>query len=206
MSAIDVRDVFRVFSTPEGDAAALQGLSLRVAEGEVVVVLGPSGSGKSTLMRAIVGVQTTAGGAVTVLGLPAGTPGLRSRVAYTTQAPSVYGDLTLRENLTYFARVLGAGPRSVEHALASVGMEEVAGRVVRTFSAGQWSRASLATALLGEPELLVLDEPTVGLDPVLRRELWATFRSLAEQGTTLLVSSHVLGAAEAHCVQVEACS
>jgi ABC-2 type transport system ATP-binding protein len=192
MSAIEVEHLRVV----RGGATVLPDLSLGVGAGTVTGLLGPSGSGKSTLLRAIVGVQVVAGGRVEVLGLPAGSPALRRRVAYTTQAPSVYGDLTLRENLAYFARVVGAGPRALAAALETVGLTDAADRPVRTFSGGQLSRASLASALLGEPELLVLDEPTVGLDPVLRRDLWATFRQLAVRGTTLLVSSHVMDEAD----------
>ena len=179
-----------------GGAVVLPDLSFEVEEGTVTGLLGPSGSGKSTLMRAIVGVQIVAGGRIDVLGEPAGSPSLRRRVAYTTQAPSVYGDLTLRENLAYFGRVVGAGPGASDEALEAVGLADIADRQVRTFSGGQLSRASLASALLGKPELLVLDEPTVGLDPVLRRDLWAAFRRLAEAGATLLVSSHVMDEAD----------
>jgi ABC-2 type transport system ATP-binding protein len=194
MAAIEVDHLHVVRS----DADVLPDLSFSVEPGTVTGLLGPSGSGKSTLIRAIVGVQVVAGGTVTVLGAPAGSPSLRRRVAYLTQAPSVYADLTLRENLAYFARILDAAPGSVERAVEQVGLAKDAGRLVRTFSGGERSRASLATALLGEPELLVLDEPTVGLDPVLRRDLWATFRALAAGGATLLISSHVMDEAE-HC-------
>ncbi|HEU5363827.1 MAG TPA: ABC transporter ATP-binding protein [Gaiellaceae bacterium] len=192
MDAIAVEELRVV----RGGAVVLPGLSFRVEAATVTGLLGPSGSGKSTLLRAIVGVQVVAGGRIEVLGLPAGSPSLRSRVAYTTQAPSVYADLTLRENLVYFARILGCGGGAVGRALETVGLAEVADRQVRTFSGGQRSRASLASALLGEPEVLVLDEPTVGLDPVLRRDLWATFRDLAAAGSTLLVSSHVMDEAD----------
>jgi ABC-2 type transport system ATP-binding protein len=147
-------------------------------------------------MRAIVGVQIVEGGTVTVLGQQAGTPELRRRVAYVTQAPSVYGDLTVRENLRYFAGVVGAGAQLIDEAIGTVGLEEQADDVVRNLSGGGQSRASLAAALLGRPEVLVLDEPTVGLDPVLRRSLWSTFHTLAERGTTLVVSTHVMDEAE----------
>jgi len=147
-------------------------------------------------MRAIVGVQIVAGGEVTVLGKPAGTPELRRRVAYVTQAPSVYGDLTVRENLGYFARVLGAPRERVDETIAATGLKAQTKQVVRTLSGGERSRASLAAALLGKPELLVLDEPTVGLDPVLRAELWRQFHALADEGKTVLVSTHVMDEAE----------
>ncbi len=179
-----------------GGRTVLDDLTVAVRAGVVTGLLGPSGSGKTTLMRSIVGVQRISGGQVQVLGLPAGAPLLRSRVAYTTQAPSIYADLTVRENLRYFARLLGADEGTVHRAIATVGLEADADHVVARLSGGQHARASLASALLGEPEVLVLDEPTVGLDPVLRRDLWTTFHELAAGGATLLVSSHVMDEAE----------
>jgi ABC-2 type transport system ATP-binding protein len=147
-------------------------------------------------MRAIVGVQIVRGGTVEVLGLPAGSPPLRRRVGYVTQAPSVYDDLTARENLEYFARIVGAPSTRVDELLRVVDLLSRAEVVVRSLSGGERSRVSLASALLGRPELLVLDEPTVGLDPVLRRDLWNTFHDLADKGATLLVSSHVMDEAK----------
>jgi len=179
-----------------GGKLVLPGVSVDVRPGVVTGLLGPSGSGKSTLMRAIVGVQIVEAGLVTVLGLPAGAPELRRRVGYVTQAPSVYTDLSVRENLLYFARILNVPDRRIAETIAVVGLGPQADQVVRTLSGGERSRASLASALLGAPDLLVLDEPTVGLDPVLRRDLWATFHRLADEGTTLLVSSHVMDEAE----------
>ena len=175
-----------------GRNTVLDGFDLELQTGGVVGLLGPSGSGKTTLMRAIVGVQTVAGGTVTVLGEPAGSAGLRHRVGYVTQNASVYDDLTVRQNLRYFARVVGAPPADVERVIAETGLVEQADALAVSLSGGQSSRVSLAAALLGAPELLVLDEPTVGLDPVLRVELWALFRRLADRGVTLLVSSHVM--------------
>jgi len=175
-----------------GGRLVLDDVSLVVPSGSITGLLGPSGCGKSTLMRAVVGVQIVAGGTVQVLGRPAGSPPLRSRVGYVTQAPSVYDDLTVRENLRYFAAVLGAPGTDVDRVVGEVGLGSHADDVVGRLSGGQVARVSLASALLGAPELLVLDEPTVGLDPVLRRELWALFRGLADRGTTLLVSSHVM--------------
>jgi ABC-2 type transport system ATP-binding protein len=174
----------------------LDHLSLQIAPGTVTGLLGPSGSGKSTLIRSIVGVQIVEGGEVVVLGAPAGSASLRNRVGYVTQAPSVYGDLTVRENLDYFARILRVGPERIEEVLDEVGLRPQAGQRVDRLSGGQRARVSLATALLNRPELLVLDEPTVGLDPVLRRDLWVLFHSLADAGSTLLVSSHVMDEAE----------
>jgi ABC-2 type transport system ATP-binding protein len=184
-----------------GGRPVLRDLSFAVGGGSVTGLLGPSGCGKTTLMRAIVGVQIVEAGRVEVLGAPAGSPPLRARVGYVTQAPSVYGDLSVRENLRYFARVLGAPLERIERVLGTVALGGQAEQVVSSLSGGQMARVSLATALLGEPELLVLDEPTVGLDPVLRRDLWATFRELAAGGATLLVSSHVMEEA-GHCDQL----
>jgi ABC-2 type transport system ATP-binding protein len=179
-----------------GGRDALADVTLAVLRGTVTGLLGPSGSGKSTLLRAIVGTQIVRSGSVTVLGEPAGTPSLRSKVAYTTQSPAVYDDLTVRENVDYFARLVRAPRANADAAIELVGLGEEAGRVVGRLSGGQRSRVSLATALVGRPEVLVLDEPTVGLDPVLRRDLWQAFGQLARDGATLLVSSHVMDEAE----------
>lgn len=170
----------------------LPGLSLSVEAGSVTALLGPSGCGKTTLMRSIVGVQIVEGGEVRVLGEAAGSPALRSRVAYMTQGPSVYTDLTVRENLRFFARVLGSPGERIENAIRTVSLGALADRVVRDLSGGERARVSLATTLLGDPDVLILDEPTVGLDPVLRQDLWETFYALARDGKTLLVSSHVM--------------
>ena len=175
-----------------GGTVVLDGLSLRIREGAVTGLLGPSGCGKTTLLRSIVGVQIVERGRLTVLGSSAGDEGLRRRVAYATQAASVYDDLAVRENLRYFAAVLGAPSGDVDRTLRDVGLAEHADAVVGRLSGGQRSRVSLAVALLGSPELIVLDEPTVGLDPVLRDDLWSMFHTLADAGTTLLVSSHVM--------------
>jgi ABC-2 type transport system ATP-binding protein len=179
-----------------GGTLVLDQLGFDVAAGSVTGLLGPSGSGKTTLMRAIVGVQKVAGGQVEVLGLPAGSAGLRDRVGYMTQAPSVYGDLGVAENLRFFAHVLGQPDESVDRVLAAVSLDAFARRRVGTLSGGERARVSLATTLLGKPELLVLDEPTVGLDPLLRRDLWRLFHELAAGGTTLIVSSHVMDEAD----------
>jgi ABC-2 type transport system ATP-binding protein len=167
-------------------------VSFDVPRGVITGLLGPSGCGKTTLMRSIVGVQIVEGGAVTVLGHPAGSPPLRKRIGYATQNPAIYADLTVTEALRYFAAVLRAPMSDVDRVITEVGLTDHAGKLVGELSSGQHSRANLAVALLGKPELLVLDEPTVGLDPVLRDELWALFRELADAGVTLLVSSHVM--------------
>ncbi len=179
-----------------GGRRVLTDVCATVTAGTVTGLLGPSGSGKTTLLRCLVGVQRIMAGRVSVLGVPAGAPSLRPRVGYVTQAPSVYADLTVRENLRYFATVLASPPERVGEVLDEVALTEHAEVVVGRLSGGQRARVSLATALLGRPELLVLDEPTVGLDPVLRRDLWRLFHRLAADGSTLLVSSHVMDEAE----------
>ncbi|MGW7049403.1 ABC transporter ATP-binding protein [Streptomyces avermitilis] len=187
-----------------GPREVLKGLDFAVPPGRITGLLGPSGCGKSTLMRAIVGTQAKVTGTLDVLGLPAGDAALRSRIGYVTQAPSVYDDLTVRQNLDYFAAILDPGRAAAERrrahvtsAIADVDLVSHADALAGNLSGGQRSRVSLAVALLGTPELLVLDEPTVGLDPVLRRDLWTLFHAIAaDRGATLLVSSHVMDEAE----------
>ncbi|EHN71765.1 multidrug ABC transporter ATP-binding protein [Streptomyces sp. CS159] len=187
-----------------GTRTVLHSLGFTVPRGRITGLLGPSGCGKSTLMRAIVGTQAKVAGTLDVLGRPAGHPALRTRIGYVTQAPSVFDDLTVRQNLDYFAEILHPGRTASAHrreevtrVITDVDLATHAGSLAGNLSGGQRSRVSLAVALLGAPELLVLDEPTVGLDPVLRRDLWALFHSLAtDRGATLLVSSHVMDEAE----------
>lgn len=185
-------------SVQRGGRQVLRDVSLCLPAGRITGLLGPSGCGKTTLVRALVGVQRGVTGRIDVLGLPAGHPGLRSRVGYVTQAPAVYLDLSVRGNLEYFAVVTGAVPGRVEEVMSQVRLDSHARQLVQTLSGGERARVSLATALLATPELLVLDEPTAGLDPVLRRDLWTLFRELADAGTTLLVTSHVMEEAS-HC-------
>ena len=187
-SAIEVRDLV----VERGKRRVLHGISCAVPAGSVTGLLGPSGSGKTTLIRAIVGVQIVESGTVTVLGQPAGTAVLRRKVGYVTQSPSVYADLSVRENARYFAALYGLGAADADRAIADVGLADASGQLVGNLSGGQRSRASLACALIGTPEVLVLDEPTVGQDPVLRADLWGKFHDMADRGTTLLVSSHVM--------------
>ena len=189
---IDIRDL----RVARGGRPVLHGISLGVPRGAITGLLGPSGCGKTTLMRAIVGVQRIASGDVRVLGEHAGSPSLRPRLGYVTQAPAVYEDLTVAQNLQYFGRVLGAAPARVEAVIATVGLQGAERQLAANLSGGQRARVSLATALLNQPDVLILDEPTVGLDPVLRESLWETFHALAADGATLLVSSHVMDEAE----------
>lgn len=175
-----------------GGREVVREVSFAVERGSITGLLGPSGCGKTTLMRSIVGVQLVAGGTVTVLGHPAGSAPLRDRVGYATQNSAIYADLTVSEALRYFASVLRTPRSDVDRVIDEVGLGDKANSLIGRLSGGQQSRANLAVALLGRPELLILDEPTVGLDPALRDELWALFTQLAENGTTLLVSSHVM--------------
>jgi ABC-2 type transport system ATP-binding protein len=186
----------RALVVDRGARRVLDGLELAIEPGHVTGLLGPSGCGKSTLMRSLVGVQQLTSGTVRVDGVDAGNKALRHRIGYVTQAPSVYADLTVRENLVFFARVLGADAATVAGAIERVDLADHADQVVGRLSGGQLSRANLAVALVGTPDLLVLDEPTVGLDPVLRRELWTLFHRLADDGATVFVSSHVMDEAE----------
>ena len=187
-SAVEARDL----RVERRGREVLHGLSFAVAAGRITGLLGPSGCGKSTLLRSVVGVQAGVRGTLQVLGRPAGDAVLRSRLGYVTQSPAVYTDLTVRRNLQYFAEVVGAPAGRVDEVLVDVDLLHVPDARVDRLSGGQQARVSLATALLAEPELLVLDEPTVGLDPVLRRDLWRLFRRLADSGRTLVVSSHVM--------------
>ena len=190
--AVEVRDLVVV----RGGRQALDNLTFTIGSGGVTGLLGPSGCGKSTLMRSLVGVQQLASGSVQVFGDEAGSKALRHRIGYLTQAPSCYDDLTVTENLRFFAKVLGVDRDEVDRSIDAVDLRSHADQVVGRLSGGQRSRASLAVALLGTPDLLVLDEPTVGLDPVLRRDLWALFHRIADAGAAVFVSSHVMDEAE----------
>jgi ABC-2 type transport system ATP-binding protein len=191
MNAIKAKELV----VQKGKANILHGLDMTIRAGTITGLIGPSGSGKTTLMRAIVGVQKYSG-ELLVLGKPAGAVSLRPRLGYVTQSPAVYDDLTVKQNIHYFARVVGVAKHDADAVLAQVRLDAQQGQLVRSLSGGQRARVSLAIALLGDPDILILDEPTVGLDPILRNELWSQFSELARQGKTLLVSSHVMDEAE----------
>ncbi|QLE70240.1 ABC transporter ATP-binding protein [Streptomyces rectiverticillatus] len=186
--AVDITDLWIC----RGRHTILRGVDLAVARGSITGLVGPSGCGKTTLMRAVAGTQRIARGSIRVLGRPAGDASLRGRIGYDPQAAALHADLTVTEELRYFAAVLGAPRGDVQRVIAELHLEDHAGQLIGKLSGGQRSRASLAAALLGTPELLILDEPTVGLDPLLRDELWHMFGALTECGITLLVSTHVM--------------
>ena len=179
-----------------GEELILREISLSLPAGKITGLLGPSGAGKTTLMKVIVGLQRTTSGIANVFGLPVGSADLRSRIGYVTQSPSVYPDLTVKENLEYFAAMVGSNNKSVHEVIAQVRLDGQVDKLAGKLSGGQRARVSLAAALLGRPQLLVLDEPTVGLDPVLRNELWQMFYELCQTGVTLMVSSHVMDEAK----------
>jgi len=185
-------------SVRRGAAEVLHDVNFTIPTGRITGLLGPSGSGKTTLIRAIVGVQKITSGKVTVLGRPAGDATLRDDVGYVTQAASVYKDLSVIENVRYFGAMHGRNASQAQEAVDAVGLSSLAKRKAADLSGGQFSRVSLACALVSKPSLLVLDEPTVGLDPVLRAELWSQFADMAAAGTTLIISSHVMEEA-GHC-------
>jgi ABC-2 type transport system ATP-binding protein len=179
-----------------GAVCAIDDVTFDIAPGKITGLIGPSGSGKTTLMRAIIGAQRITQGTLQVLGMPAGSRELRSQIGYVTQTPAVYGDLTVLQNLRYFAAIIGCPKSDIQRVLQQVDLVPQTNQITALLSGGQLARVSLAVALLGNARLLVLDEPTVGLDPVLRKHLWVLFGELAAQGRTLLISSHVMDEAE----------
>lgn len=179
----------------KSQATILDSLSFTIKQGTITGLIGPSGSGKTTLMRAIIGVQKYSG-TLNVLEYSGGSKHLRRKIGYVTQSPAIYGDLTTKQNIAYFAAVAGADKKQIDHTIKAVDLSKQANQLAGSLSGGQKARVSLAIALLGDPELLVLDEPTVGLDPILRNNLWDLFGRLAKSGKTLLVSSHVMDEAE----------
>ena len=192
--AIDIQNLRVV----RGKRVALDNISVQIARGTITGLLGPSGCGKTTLMRCIVGTQIIDEGTVAVLGRPAGSADLRHRVGYVTQDPTIYNDLRIVDNVRYFSALYGTDSQAADEAIAAVGLDDHRTALCGNLSGGQRTRVSLACALVSRPELLVLDEPTVGLDPVLRVDLWDQFHQLAKRGTTLVVSSHVMDEAD-HC-------
>jgi ABC-2 type transport system ATP-binding protein len=190
IAAVDVRDIHKRF----GGLAALDGITLQVPRGQIYGLLGPNGAGKTTLIRAICGLLHVEDGTVDVLGRRMPEREVLGRIGYMTQAAALYGDLTAEENVRFFAAVQGGGDAA--EALRFVDLYERRRSVTATLSGGMRTRLSLACALVHRPQLLLLDEPTVGVDPVLRAQLWGGFRQMAAEGTTIVVSSHVMDEAE----------
>jgi ABC-2 type transport system ATP-binding protein len=191
--AVEVSELHKHF----GLIRAVDGLSLSVQAGEVYGLLGPNGSGKTTLIRLLVGLLKPTSGTVSTLGQSMPAKAILSQVGYMTQASALYEDLTVRENVAFFGEMCGGVPRErVDEVIALVDLTDRAGSLVRTISGGMRQRTSLACALVHRPRLLLLDEPTVGIDPKLRTAFWSHFRGLAVDGTTLIVSSHVMDEAE----------
>ena len=189
--AVDVDNVVKSFGTMR----ALDGITLRVKAGEIYGLLGPNGSGKTTLIRAIVGLVAPDSGTVTVLGSRMPNLDILGSVGYMTQAAALYPDISVEENLRFFAAISGADS-NVDEVLKVVELDQRRNSVVATLSGGMRQRCSLACALVHRPRLLLLDEPTVGVDPQLRVQFWEHFRQLAAAGTTILISSHVMDEAE----------
>lgn len=179
-----------------GKTPILSDISLELPRGQIIGLLGPSGAGKTTLIRAIIGRQRIAVGTAEVLDELPTSSALRSQLGYMTQGSAFYDDLTTRQNLAYFATMRGANAREVDETLEAVELRQQADQLASTLSGGQRSRLSLAIALLGRPQLLLLDEPTVGVDPVLRQQLWQLFRQVSSDGTTVIISSHIMDEAE----------
>jgi ABC-2 type transport system ATP-binding protein len=197
-SAAIVVDDLRI---DRGGNTVIDTISLSIPAGTVTGLLGPSGSGKTTLMRTIVGAQRITAGTVTVFGHPAGARSLRRRIGYVTQSPSIYPDLSTFENIRYFAAMYGVGRDRAREVIDAVGLTAKKSELAGNLSGGQKGRVSLACALVCDPDLLILDEPTVGLDPVLRAELWEQFAEHADRGKTLVVSSHAMDEAR-HCTEL----
>ena len=189
--AVDVSGVQKRF----GEIHALNGVTLRVRTGEIYGLLGPNGAGKTTLIRAIVGLVAPDGGSVTVLGRRMPDLDVLSKVGYMTQQAALYPGLSVEENVEFFAAINGV-EGGVQEALERVDLADRRKSVVATLSGGMRQRCSLACALVHRPELLLLDEPTVGVDPQLRVQFWEDFRRMAAAGTTIIVSSHVMDEAE----------
>lgn len=180
-----------------GPIRAVDGLNLAVGAGEIYGLLGPNGSGKTTLIRLLTGLLKPTSGSVVVLGQAVPNKAVLTQVGYMTQASALYEDLTMRENVTFFAEMCGGASRArVDEVIALVNLQDRADSLVRTLSSGMKQRTSLACALVHQPRLLLLDEPTVGVDPQLRITFWSYFRRLADEGVTLIVSSHVMDEAE----------
>ena len=180
-----------------GALRAVDDVTFELAPGRIYGLLGPNGSGKTTLIRLLTGLTQPTAGWAEVLGTRMPSRPNLSRIGYMTQADGVYTALTVAENLRFFGATYGVeGDEPVAHVLAVVDLADRRASIVGTLSGGQRRRLSLACALIHRPPVLFLDEPTVGVDPLLRVQFWAHFRALADAGTTIVVSSHVMDEAD----------
>jgi ABC-2 type transport system ATP-binding protein len=193
VTAVLVEDLRKSYSGHD----ALKGISFEIREGEVFSLLGPNGAGKTTTIEILEGYRRRDGGSVSVLGVdPARTTqAWRARIGVVLQSSAMYETLTARESLALFGGYYDR-PRPVDEVIGVVGLEENADRVVRKLSGGQRRRLDFGLALIGDPELIFLDEPTTGFDPAARRTAWETIRSLRELGKTILLTTHYLDEAE----------
>ncbi|MBL0386342.1 ABC transporter ATP-binding protein [Tumebacillus sp. ITR2] len=195
---VEVRGLVQEF----GKRRVLDDISFAVHRGEILGLLGPSGSGKTTLVKAIAAIGTYTAGEVTVLGERMPSLGKIGRIGYMAQADALYQDLTGLDNLHFFGELYGVPKKRrterIAELLELVQLTDAAKRPVQTYSGGMKRRLSLAVALLHQPELLILDEPTVGIDPVLRRDFWQEFLRLQAQGVSIIITTHVMDEAE-HC-------
>jgi len=189
--AVEVEEVVKSY----GRLRVLDGATIRVRRGEIYGLLGPNGAGKTTLIRTLIGMVIPDTGTVQVLGQRMPDVPILSRIGYMTQAAALYPDLSVEENVAFFAAINDA-QENVAEALKFVELSERRNTVVSTLSGGMRQRVSLACAVVHRPELLLLDEPTVGIDPVLRNQFWDQFKAMAANGTTIVVSSHVMDEAE----------
>jgi len=190
---VQIKDLYKHF----GSVRAVDGLNLSVKGGEIYGLLGPNGSGKTTLIRLILGLLKPSSGDISVLGQTMPDKSILSQVGYMTQSSALYDDLSVWENVAFFSEICGSMSRKqVDESVTLVGLQDKKDALIRTLSGGMKQRTSLACALAHQPKLLLLDEPTVGIDPQLRATFWTYFRQLASKGVTLIISSHVMDEAE----------
>jgi ABC-2 type transport system ATP-binding protein len=194
VSAISITDLTVI----RGGTRILDEFNLEIEPQRILGLLGPSGSGKTTIMRSIVGLQRFHSGSISILGKLAGDKRLRTLVSYSTQDASIYRDLTCRENIDYFAALHDQSTKFTDEILELVDLGKNRRQLALSLSGGERARLALATALVGKPEILILDEPTVGLDPLLRRDLWKLFHRFTDEGKTIVLSSHMMEEAY-HC-------
>jgi len=193
---IQTQDVHRKFD----DKEVLHGITLNVNKSEIFGLLGPSGSGKTTLVKLIAGIDEATSGKIEVLGTAMPKLEMMKRIGYMAQSDALYTELTAKENLEFFGALFGLRGEKLKKRMLEVmelvNLTDHLKRFVSAYSGGMKRRLSLAIALLHAPEVLILDEPTVGIDPVLRKTIWDEFRSQSNKGTTIIVTTHVMDEAD----------